>query len=331
MYFTAMNILIRLPNWLGDMVMSTAFVQAVQDAYPGATIDLVAKKGIDFLLDHFPAHGRRFIFSKESYKGLTGAWKFGKMIGAHKKYDIFFCLPDSFSSAVMAKATGAGQRAGFRKELRSVLLTHTYTKPQNLHRVEEYVYLLQQFIKKPVSIPPVTLHLTLPPKTNALVININSEAISRRLPKDKATRIINAVRNTISNQIVLVGSHKEAAFVQEVFDALPDKTNISNKAGKTNLPELMQLFAGSVAVLTTDSGPAHVANALGVHTVVMFGAGNEHNTAPYNAANRTITRLGLLTCEPCVSNTCKLYVVPQCLARLDEHMIAALVKKVLNQ
>lgn len=57
MYFTPMNILIRLPNWLGDMVMSTAFVQAVKNEYPAATVDVIAKKGIDFLLDYFPEHG----------------------------------------------------------------------------------------------------------------------------------------------------------------------------------------------------------------------------------------------------------------------------------
>ena len=117
MYFTPMNILIRLPNWLGDLVMSTAFVQAVKNEYPHASIELVAKKGIDFLLDYFPIHSQRFIFCKEDYKGITGAWKFGKMIAAQKKYDIFFCLPDSFSSAIMGRAIAAKQRVGFKKEL----------------------------------------------------------------------------------------------------------------------------------------------------------------------------------------------------------------------
>lgn len=330
MYFTVMNIVIRLPNWLGDMVMSTAFVQAVQKAYPQACIDVIAKKGIDFLLDYFPPHDQRFVFSKEAYKGLTGAWKFGKHIAAQKKYDIFFCLPDSFSSAVMGKAIGAKQRVGFNKELRSVLLTHGYTRPPDLHRVEEYVNLLQQFLKMQLHIPAVKLQATAL-KTNAVVININSEAVSRRLPKDKAVSIITAVRNIIADDIVLVGSNKEAAFVEDVFNALPSKQNISNKAGKTSLPELMELFAGSKAVLTTDSGPAHVANALGVDTLVLFGAGNEKNTAPYNASNRSIIRLGMLSCEPCVSNTCKLYGVPKCLDKLDENMIAATLKNILNK
>jgi len=94
--------------------------------------------------------------------------------------------------------------------------------------------------------------------------------------------------------------------------------------------ELLQLFAGSAAVLTTDSGPAHVANALGVHTIVLFGAGNENNTAPYNKNNRCIIRLGQLACEPCVSNTCKLYGVPQCLVKLDEQIIVSAVNCVLK-
>lgn len=330
MYFTAMNILIRLPNWLGDMVMSTAFVQAVQQQYPHAQVDLVAKKGIDFLLDYFPAHGQRYIFSKDKYPGIRGARRFGKMIQAQKQYDIFFCLPDSFSSAIMAHATGAVKRVGFKKELRSVFMTHTFTKQKNLHRVEEYVNLLQQFVQADIAIPPVQLVSIAATKGNALLININSEAVSRRLPVPKAISIINAVRQKITNEIILVGSNKEAAFVTEVFQALPDKTNITNRAGQTSLPELLDLFGSAAAVLTTDSGPAHVANALGTYTVVLFGAGNEHNTAPYNKDNRAIIRLGQLPCEPCVSNTCKVYGIPECLLRLDEQVIVAAVKQALH-
>ncbi len=330
MYFTSMNILIRLPNWLGDLVMSTAFVQVVKDKYPAASIDLVVKKGIDSLLDNFPAHDQRFIFSKEEYSGIIGAWRFGKMIGSQKKYDLFFCLPDSFSSAVMGYAVGANARIGFKKELRSVFLTHSYKKRTAIHRVEEYIDLLQQFSKKQITIPPVKLYVPGNEKKQSLIININSEASSRRLPKEKAVSIINAVRRSINNDIILVGSASEAGYVGEVYNALADKINIINNAGKTGLAELLQLFSSGAAMLTTDSGPAHVANALGVYTVVLFGAGNEHNTAPYNQNNRTIIRLGQLPCEPCVSNTCKVYGIPQCLVRLDEELIVTAVKQAIT-
>jgi lipopolysaccharide heptosyltransferase II len=315
------KILIRLPNWLGDMVMSTAFVKAVQLQYPNATIDLVAKKGIDFLLDYFPAHGQSYIFNKENYKGLRGAYRFGKKIRQQNRYDIFFCLPDSFSSAIMGYAIGAGARVGFKKELRSFLLTHSFNKLKNKHRVEEYVDLLQQYANTLIPDAAVELKLQHAEKKNAVIVNINSEASSRRLPVSKAVSIINALQNKINQDIILVGSAKEKAFVDEVYAALNNTGNILNYAGKTNLQELIQLLGSCPVMLTTDSGPAHVANALGTHTVVIFGAGNENNTSPYNKQQCTIIRLGQLDCEPCVNNTCKLYGSPKCLELLDENII----------
>ncbi len=312
------------------MVMSTAFVRAVKDQYPTANIDLIAKKGIDFLLDHFPAHGQRYIFSKEIFKGISGAWQFGRHIRKQKKYDIFFCLPDSFSSAVMGYAIGATKSAGYKKELRSVLLTHSYPKPKNIHRVEEYTGLLKLFSGQDFSIPAVLLTSSPVIRKNELIININSEAGSRRLPAEKAISLINAIRKKITENITLAGSTREKEFVDRVYDALADKSGISNAAGKTTLPQLVELFASCTVILSTDSGPAHVANALGVYTIVLFGAGNEKNTAPFNKNNRTIFRLGKLPCEPCVNNICKLYAEPECLIRLDEQAIALEVEKILQ-
>ena len=301
--------------------MSTAFIKAVQQQYPDAIIDVIVKKGIDFLLDYFPKHNQHFIFDKEVYKGISGAFKFGKQLRQQKRYDIFFCLPDSLSSAVMAFGVDATKTVGYKKELRSVLLTNSYQKKKNIHRVEEYVDLLKQFIKTEVDVPSVELNTSITEKKNAVIVNINSEASSRRLPAEKAVSIINTLRKQITEEIILVGSPKEKIFVDEVYQQLDNKNNVTNSSGKTNLPELINLLGSCPVMLTTDSGPAHVANALGTYTVVLFGAGNENNTAPYNKTNRSIIRLGELTCEPCVSNTCKLYSTPKCLAMLDENII----------
>jgi heptosyltransferase II len=322
------NILIRLPNWLGDMVMATAFSKAVHDAYPNASIDYIAKKGIDFLLDYFPPHGKRYVFSKEAYKGITGVRKFGVDICKQKKYDLFFCLPDSLSAAVMTKAINAKKSIGFKKSLHTVFFTSVYKRKNNVHRVEEYIDLLEQFLKIKINIPEVELKNTVA-QTDSLIININSEASSRRLPINKAVDIINAVRKQIPNPIILVGSPKEMDFVNEVFSLLHSKSNIINLAGKTSLQTLINTFASCKAVLTTDSGPAHVSNALQKKTIVLFGAGNEHNTAPYNKKNCTVIRLGKLPCEPCVKNECKLYGIPECMLQLDENLIAKTVAKII--
>ena len=80
MYFTPMNILIRLPNWLGDMVMSTAFVQAVKNEYPNATIDLITKKGIDLL----PILLEMILWSDKYLSIAPQAKEFAKMIRKDK-------------------------------------------------------------------------------------------------------------------------------------------------------------------------------------------------------------------------------------------------------
>jgi lipopolysaccharide heptosyltransferase II len=315
------HILIRLPNWLGDMVMATAFVKAVQVEYPDAIIDVIAKKGIDFLLDYFPAIEKKYIFSKEKYKGLSGVRTFGKQIRKQLKYDLFFCLPDSLSAAVMCTTIKAKKNIGFKKAMHVIFFTNAYHRKKNVHRVEEYIDLLEQFVGHKISIPAVSLLKEATVLNDALVVNINSEAFSRRLPVSKAVSIINEIRKAITNEIILVGSPKEKPFVDEVYHLLLDKTNVSNIAGKTNLPELINVFASCKAVLSTDSGPAHVSNALGKNTIVLFGAGNEKNTAPYNKINSIVMRLNKLPCEPCVKNICKVYGTPECLLQLDEQLI----------
>ncbi len=324
------NILIRLPNWLGDMVMATAFVKAVKEEYPHAEIDCIVKKGLDFLLDHFPSPGRRYVFSKKEYKGLKGVRKFGRQIRKEKKYDLFFCLPDSLSSAAMGAAVKAKKSIGFKKNVRFLFFSDTYKKKKNVHRVEEYVDLLEQFLQKKILIPAVSLSSGAKEKNETLVININSEASSRRLPAEKAINIINTIRKRINNTIILIGSPEEKAFVDSVYNLLIDKTGINNLAGTTSLADLVQLFAAAKGVLTTDSGPAHVANAVGTNTIVLFGAGNEKNTAPYNMSNRVIIRLGKLPCEPCTDNVCKIYGMPECLLQLDENLIAEQVVKIMT-
>jgi heptosyltransferase II len=325
-----MHILIRLPNWLGDLVMSTAFVRALAQAMPHAQIDVIVKKGIDGVADYLPGISHKFVFDKQEYPGLKGAWRFGKMVGEKVKPDIVYCLPESFSSAVMARATGAAIRLGYRKEMRSWLLTSSLTKNESLHRVDQYLELLKlQQIKLPEA-PAVFLQSRSEVIPNRIIINVNSEAEARRLPVEKAISILNLLRASTGAEMVLVGSAKEVPHVTAVYNGLDNKSDITIMAGKTNLTQLMDLLATAPVMLTTDSGPMHLANALGVHTVALEGASDERNTAPYNAGKRTLIRSALLPCEPCVKNICK-FGVPKCLMNMQERVIVNAVLAAMKQ
>ena len=313
-----MKILIRLPNWLGDAVMSTAFVGAVKQLYPDAVVDVIIKKELGGIVSFIPGLNKIHLFSKQEYSGLPGVYRFGKTLQT-EKYDLFFCLPDSLSSAVMGWAIRAKKRIGFGKEGRFFLMTNTYKKPANMHRTDEYISLLEQFTGQKITERSVRLQAkAVENDGNQVILNFNSEAVSRRMPVDKGKQLISTLTNTFKiTRFVMVGSPKEKAYIDELLSGI-ENGQIENYAGKTGLEALCSLMASSKAVLTTDSGPAHLANSLGVPTIVLFGAGNELNTAPYNKGNLKVIRAGKLECEPCVRNTCKLYGIPKCMQLIDE-------------
>jgi heptosyltransferase-2 len=316
-----MKILIRLPNWLGDVVMSTAFIAAVKQLYRDALVDVVIKKELTGIAALIPGLNKIYSFSKKEYDGLGGVYRFGKSL-RNENYDLFFSLPDSISAAVMGWATAANQRVGFGKEGGFFLLTKVGKKPKNTHRVDEYLALLQQFTGKALTTTQVKLNADKSSiDTHRVLVNFNSEAESRRMPLDKAVSLINKLTNAFNDiTFAFIGAPKDSEYVNDVI-AKANTAKLENHTGKTDLAGLASLMAASQIVLTVDSGPAHLANSVGTPTVVLFGAGNEHNTSPYNKTDLTIIRAGQLECEPCVRNTCKLYGVPKCMQLLDEFQI----------
>lgn len=326
-----MKILIRLPNWLGDVVMSTAFVNAVRQLYPGATIDVIIKKELAGIAELISGLHHIHSFSKQEYNGLSGVYRFGKKL-RDEKYDLFFNLPSSLSSITMAWATRAGKRVGFGAEGGTFLLTNSFKRPAGLHRVDEYMWLLEQFTGHGIAERIVKIQATnVRPTNNLVVLNFNSEAVSRRMPVQKGRQLINALTNAFKTvKFVLVGSPKEKEYIDELLEGIANADRLENNAGKTSLGGLCSLMASAKAVLTTDSGPAHLANSLGTPTIVLFGAGNEHNTAPYNTDFLEVIRAGKLECEPCVRNTCKLYGIPKCMQLLEEMEIINALSFYLN-
>ncbi|TSJ40328.1 glycosyltransferase family 9 protein [Mucilaginibacter corticis] len=325
-----MKILVRLPNWLGDVVMSTAFIEAVKQTYPIAQVDVIIKKELSAIASLIPGLTRIHSFSKDEYKGLGGVYRYGKTLRS-EKYDLFFTLPDSLSSAVMGKATGAKQRVGFSKEGGFFMLTKVCKRPANAHRVDEYLSILEQLTEMPVTGRKVSLTVTEVKPNGLILINFNSEAASRRMPLEKGRALLNLLTGLFSdNKFGLLGGPKDSVFIEQILAGVNNAARIENYAGKTTLLTLTNLMAGAKVLLTTDSGPAHLANSVGLPVIALFGAGNEHNTAPYNKEKLNVLRASQLDCEPCVRNECKLYGVPKCMELLDDMQIVALLQARIN-
>ncbi|MEO6917219.1 MAG: glycosyltransferase family 9 protein [Chitinophagaceae bacterium] len=322
-----MKILVRLPNWLGDMVMSMGFIQALYQAYPESSISVIVKNGLEDLLDYFPPLHYRYLFSKEEYPGVRGALRFGRAIAQNEKYDLFFSLPDSFSAALMGFATGAKKRIGYKHDGRSFLLNFTTPRDKSQHRVEQYITLLEAFVGAKMEKQQIKLRGVQRSAGEPILVNLNSEAVSRRMPVEKAVSLMKELRLSTNAKVIMIGGKNDISFVDEVMGRIPDTANIEVMTGKTTIPSLVRQMSDASLLLTTDSGPAHLANACGLPTIVLFGAGNEKNTAPYNKDNCEVIRLGELACEPCEKNVCAIYGIPECLRLLDEKRI---VKSVMS-
>lgn len=319
-----MKILVRLPNALGDMVMSTAFIAVLYKQYPQAIIHIILKKEISETAELIPYPVVIHKFSKSEHKGLAGLYKFGKTL-REEKFDLVFCLPESISSTVMCWATNAKQKIGFSNFLNSLLFTKSFPRPKNTHRVLEYVSLLERFTNQKFS--NYQTELKAETRTDDLVlINFNSEAISRKMPFDKAVSLLNDLSEHFPNtKFGLIGSTKEVQYVESLVNQFPTK-NFTSLAGKTTIKSLASLMKAAKFMLSTDSGPSHLANSLGVPLLVLFGAGDENNTAPFNKKDLNILRLGELPCEPCVKNTC-MYGLPKCLELLENKNILNIFSK----
>lgn len=317
---TPQKILVRTPNWLGDLVMSLGFLHKLAQVFPTAQIEAIAKAEIADLLELVPTISRIHPFSKHVYRGVHGLYRFASRF---EDVDIYFSLPDSFSSALMGVFSRARRRIGFRANGRSVLLTDALTKPTHLHRSEEYAALLSPFFPNPtcnLSVrlePPPDHLLTAFAAQPKVVLNLNSESPSKVVPFEKGLEIAQQLLQQLPDvQLVLTGSPKERAYTDAFCQQLAAPAQVVNLAGQTSVKALAGVLAAVNLVISTDSGTAHLANAVGTPTVVLYGAGDERNTSPYHQAWSVGVRVPGLSCAPCVSTVCK-FGKPQCLALMS--------------
>ncbi len=318
-----MKILVRAPNWLGDLVMSLGFFRRLHDYFPEAEIDVIVKDAISELVSLFPGIMHVYPYSK---RGLLGIYRFTKRLPGG--YDFFFCLPNSFSSAFMGMWIDSKKKIGYKKEGRGIFFTKGYKhkKPSGLHRVEEYGFLLSGiadcrefsvFLNASFEEPEVLKTIK---DRLIVVLNINSHVPSKRLPTQKGAKIANLLIKGSNCTIVLIGTDAEKGYVNSLLSQIENQGNIVNFCGKTTLLKLASILKWADLVISTDSGPAHLANSLMTPVIVLMGLGDEHNTGPYNRENLLLIRKSNLECAPCRSNTCK-FQIPKCLEEIDEEEI----------
>ncbi len=317
----SLAILIRTPNHLGDCIMSLPMVNETREAYPGSRVTLLTPENLADLYRSNPGVDEILKIPTQYVHGLIGVMKIKDII-ARNKFDLGYILPPSFGAAAAFKLAGVKQRIGYIADGRRLLLTRPLPLPAPLnssHRAETYFNLLRrgsgaelEFVRPKLFLSEEELdqassllaRFEIGPSDNYAVVAFQAVAESRRWGAEKYVAAIKQIITRFDQKIVLVGMESDFAVGEEISIAA-GSSNVVNLAGKTSLRELAGIISRASFFLGNDSGPAHLAAAVGTSLVVLSGADDPKETSPLSPAKRLIYHKHL-GCISCVKNVCPL-------------------------
>lgn len=310
----AAKILVRTPNWLGDLMMSTAFLRRLLKLYPDSQIDLVVKAGYRAI--PLPHRGEVIPFDKS--QGLAS---FAKEL-KQRNYDRAYVLPPSFSSALMVALAGIPERYGLAGQFGRRLLLNRLVKnplpPRGQHIAAEYQLLLSAEDGFEPGLPGLALPkgwaggvLSGPLDLKPGFVAIAPGAIygeAKRWPYEGWLELIHRL-HLAGEQVVVLGMEGDFPY---------ESTEAKDLTGQTNLLELIALLARAKLLVSNDSGAMHIMAALRRAQVAVFGSTSTLWTSPLNPKARIVSLH--LDCAPCFKRQCP-YGHYDCLRQISAELV----------
>jgi len=306
-----MKIGVYSPNWIGDAVMALKFIGRLRKKYAGDELIVIARDWVAAIYDNHPLINKVLPVPTKELTGVFNTIKTGRSL-QKLNLDIFFMLPDSFRSAVIAWFSRSNARIGFAGQMRETFLTDQINLPKEaIHRSEKYIYLLQNDEKaQDFQHVGITLRDQEKKWANKILQENNvkdpiglltgSLAKSRSVPIGKWIEILKD-KLADDNQFVIIGEKRNAGNAQEIIAQVGDDKVISF-CGKYTLRESIALISRCRAVIAADSGLGHIAADLDIPTISLFGAGDPEKTRPLGNLTQVIT--ANVHCSPCGNNIC---------------------------
>jgi len=335
------KIMVRATNWIGDGVMSLAALDALRARFPSAEIVLVCKPWVSELYHHLPSVNRRILYSAEKeHRGLHGFWKLVRKLRA-EGFDAAILFQNAFQAAWMAWCAGIPARIGYSRDGRRALLTDAVEPPPPAaygHQSNYYLQLLFRagLVQRPDSSRPPRLivqdaemewarrHLA----RNGLggprvLVGVNPGASfgpAKRWLTSRYAQVADRLIGALHADVLIFGNAAERPLAEEIARSMKHTPLIL--AGDTSLRQLMALLAQCRLVVTNDSGPMHLAAALGRPVVAVFGSTDERATGPSGPHTRVVRRP--VACSPCGLRECPIDFRCMTGVTVDDVYVAAL-------
>jgi len=293
-----MKILIEIPTWLGDAVMTTPAIENLLSQYNKPEITLIGSfSSVEMLRNHPKV--KKIIFLNKNYLKM---YKIAKDLG---NFDVFFSFRNSLRAKFFMLLVSSNIKYQFENN-----------NNQNIHQVEKYNDFInlslninnlpegliihhEKSVKKEISDLYISQDLTLGINPGA------SYGSAKRWYPEEFAELAAKLSNKYN--IIIFGGNGEKDIALDIEKLLIKKgiSNYNNLAGVTSISELVEHISNLDLFITGDSGPMHIAAALKVPTVSIFGPTRAQETSQWMNKKSVIVKKDL-ACQPCMNRVCHL-------------------------
>lgn len=329
------RILIIKPSSLGDVVNALPTLAALRDRFPKAHIAWLVKRQWAGLL--------------ERAEGLDWVWPVAPSLGGWlsqvprlraANFDLVVDLQGLFRSGAIALLTGCPVRIGFAnaREGSSFFYTHKVSVPTpDLHAVDRYLLVASALGAAHRSSPEFRLRARpsdreeiagllgrhgLPAGTGWIAMNVSARWPTKRWPPEFFAASADRIQTEGLGSVVLFGGPDDRELARAVKERM--RTAPVDLTGATTPGLLPAMLASATLLLTNDSGPMHVAVAVGTPVVALFGPTSAIRNGPYGAGHRILS--SGVTCSPCYSRVCRNNVKLECLLKISPEQVLEAVR-----
>jgi heptosyltransferase-2 len=319
----AKKILVMRYRFIGDTVLTVPFLRNLRRAFPEARIDLMLEPFSGQVIEGCPYVDRIIPFEINTIHRYSTRSRRGKLAGyvhywrqiRRERYDAAFVLKRSLSSALLVWAAGIPRRIGFSTEGRKILLTDSVAYRRDRHEVQNFLDCLRA-LGIPVS--SEELELWPAPESDAkirslfhgqgwqpedlkVIIHAAASLPAKQWPLERFAAVMGHLQKRYRARFIYTGAQEDGLLYQEIerhgaFGGL-------NLCGKTTLRENLSVYRAADLFFGVDSGPMHMAAAVGVPVVGLFGPTDERKWGPWGEGHTVITRR--LSCHPCKPHKCR--------------------------
>jgi len=310
-----MKILVRAPNWIGDSLLAVPALQSLSQNYPESEVWVAAKDWVKDLFISFPfISGIIPLADRADLKTLRSTAQ--KLKG--EAFDTGLLLTNSFGSALLFALARIPNRWGYATDGRRFLLTRgvaPHAPGKTVHQARFYLDLVSALdmttLAPALSFPlgeeevhgakELLASLGISPGPPLIILNPGGYfGSAKRWPPERFGALAALLQEREQAQVVIVGSQSEAPLAELIVDALVTKPVILT--GRTSLRQLAAVISLADLFVTNDSGPMHLANALGTPVLALFGPTDPEATAPFQEPSAYLHKAP--PCWPCAYRDC---------------------------